>query len=164
MGVMHWLVAPSLLGCIGAVMRAQQLKGKEKGKVMFYHKSLGLLTGLLVVPRIAVMIMSKKPAPFSTNYLERLAGTLSHWALYGFLAVMPATGILMGYYSGFGLPFFYKTLPGAAEARKDISGPAFKIHKTVGHYGKYLVPLHVAASGFHFVRGEAIFARINPLR
>lgn len=31
-------------------------------------------------------------------------------------------------------------------------------------YGKYLIPVHAGAAVFHAVRGQAIFARINPFR
>ena len=31
LSVMHWLVAPAFIGSIGAVLQAQQVKGKEKG-------------------------------------------------------------------------------------------------------------------------------------
>jgi len=41
---------------------------------------------------------------------------------------------------------------------------SFKIHKTLGVYGKYVVPLHVAGAFQHVFRGHTIFARINPFR
>lgn len=68
------------------------------------------------------------------------------------------------YYGGKGLPFFWTTLDGAATANGEVAKQAFSIHKTMGTYGKYLIPLHVGAAGAHAVRGQAIFARINPFR
>ena len=68
------------------------------------------------------------------------------------------------YYGGKGLPFFWTTLDGAVSANGEIAKQAFSIHKTMGTYGKYLIPLHVGAAGAHAVRGQAIFARINPFR
>ena len=38
---------------------------------------------------------------------------VTHFALYAFMTIMPATGIAMGYYGGRGLPFFYTTIPSA---------------------------------------------------
>jgi cytochrome b561 len=67
-------------------------------------------------------------------------------------------------HTGKGLPFFYKTIPGAETPNGQIAKNAFNIHKTLGTYGKYLVPLHVSASGLHFARGQSIFQRINPFR
>ena len=39
---------------------------------------------------------------------------------------------------------------------------SFKIHKTLGTYGKYLIPLHVGGAFSHYFRGQTIFARVNP--
>ncbi len=75
---------------------------------------------------------------------------------------MPVSGILMGYYGGKGLPFFYTTIKGAEEPNKSVAGNAFSVHKQLGVYGKYLLALHPAAAIGHAARGEAIFARINP--
>jgi cytochrome b561 len=73
-----------------------------------------------------------------------------------------ASGIAMGYYGGKGLPFFYTTIPGAESPNGSIAKNAFAIHKNIGVYGKYLVPLHVGAAGLHVVRGQPIFRRVNP--
>jgi cytochrome b561 len=44
-----------------------------------------------------------------------------HYALYGFMIVMPASGIAMGYYGGKGLPFFTTTIAGAKEVNGEIA-------------------------------------------
>ena len=140
---------------------------------MFTHKSLGLLTGMLVAPRTAHRLLCRSEynvAELAGNSsLENMVGKAAHYAMYGFMAVMPGTGIAMGYFGGKGLPFFITTLPGAEapteEAKKangTIAKQAFSIHKQVGTYGKYLVPAHVGAALGHQLRGQAIFARINP--
>lgn len=96
---MHWLVAPAFIGSIGAVLQAQQVKGKEKGVWMHRHKSLGLLAGILVAPRFFARLSSKIPGPLEgTNALQDFASKATHAAMYGFMALMPATGIAMGYY------------------------------------------------------------------
>lgn len=91
--------------------------------------------------------------------------------LYGFMTVMPTSGILMGYYGGKGLPFFATSFAGAKppddETKKkygQIAKRSFQIHKQVGTYGKYLVPAHAGAAFYHTFRGQAIFRRINPFR
>jgi cytochrome b561 len=68
----------------------------------------------------------------------------------------------MGYYGGKGLPFFYKTFPGAETRNASITKNSFWVHKQLGVYGKYLVPLHVGAAGMHAMKGQPIFRRINP--
>jgi cytochrome b561 len=68
------------------------------------------------------------------------------------------------YYGGKGLPFFWTKFDGAATANGEVAKQAFSIHKTMGTYGKYLIPLHMGAAGAHMARGQAIFSRINPFR
>lgn len=163
----HWMVALPLVGCVGTVLKAQQAPKEEKGMWMFRHKSLGLLTGIIVAPRVLYRIASSGAA-YNVRSLpgnaawENVLGTLSHFALYGFMFVMPATGIAMGYYGGKGLPFFYTTFDGAAKPNGAIAKNSFNIHKQLGTYGKYLIPLHVGAAGVHAARGQQIFSRINP--
>mmetsp|Transcript_30744 Transcript_30744/g.43641 ORF Transcript_30744/g.43641 Transcript_30744/m.43641 type:complete len:185 (-) Transcript_30744:129-683(-) len=165
---MHWMVGVPLIGCVGTVIKAQQSPKEEKGKWMFRHKSLGLLTGILVVPRVAMRLMNSSKYNLSkiegTSGLEELAAKITHYGLYGFMTIMPASGIAMGYYGGKGLPFFYTTLPGASEKNGKIAGNSFKLHKQLGIYGKYFVPLHVGGALQHWFRGHTIFARVNPFR
>merc|ERR1739846_22756 len=116
---------------------------------MFRHKSLGLLSAMIVTPRIAYRLFS--PGAYNVkeivgiSSLESIAAKAGHYALYGFMTVMPATGIAMGYYGGKGLPFFYTTVPGIKstddETKKRNGGIAkqsFKLHKQIGTYGKFL--------------------------
>ena len=59
---LHWLVAFPLIGCVGTVLKAQSVPKEdkeEKGKWMFRHKSLGLLTGMVVAPRLAYRLMDR---------------------------------------------------------------------------------------------------------
>jgi cytochrome b561 len=167
-GIFHWLVALPLIGCVGSVLQAQQAPKEEKGMWMHRHKSLGLLTAGIVAPRLLYRLLSR--SSYNVRNLEgnasweNVAGTLSHYALYAFMIIMPGTGIAMGYYGGKGLPFFNTTFAGAEKPDGAIAKNAFNVHKQVGTYGKYLIPLHIGASGMHWARGQQIFSRINPFR
>ena len=56
-----------------------------------------------MVPRLATKLMSKSPGALpGSSFMEQMAAKATHWGLYGFLTVMPATGIAMGYYGGKG--------------------------------------------------------------
>ena len=170
----HWAVAMPLVGAIGTVLKAQQAPKEEKGKWMWRHKSLGLLTGMIVAPRLAYRLFN--PPAYNVLELqgaatwEKMAAKASHYFLYAFMIVMPASGIAMGYYGGKGLPFFYTTLPGIVKTEENkassgsIAKNSFSIHKTLGTYGKFVVPVHVGASFMHYFKGQAIFTRINPFR
>jgi len=166
--VYHWAVAVPLMGSVGTVLKAQQAPKEEKGKWMWRHKSLGLLTGLIVAPRLVYRTVNwakyKAVPPAEGGQVEHIAANISHFGLYVFMVVMPATGIAMGYYGGKGLPFFWTTVPGATAENKsgEIAKQSFKIHKQLGTYGKFLIPLHVAGAFKHSIMGNGIFSRINP--
>lgn len=115
----HWIVAFPLIGCIGTVLKAQEAPKSEKGMWMHRHKSLGLLTGILVAPRLGYRIFNAAKYRVAhiagTGPLEHKAADASHFLLYAFMTIMPATGIAMGYYGGKGLPFFGTTFPGIVQ-------------------------------------------------
>eukprot|EP00211_Chloroparvula_japonica_P008386 CAMPEP_0119137768 /NCGR_PEP_ID=MMETSP1310-20130426/24314_1 /TAXON_ID=464262 /ORGANISM="Genus nov. species nov., Strain RCC2339" /LENGTH=181 /DNA_ID=CAMNT_0007128883 /DNA_START=43 /DNA_END=588 /DNA_ORIENTATION=+ len=170
--IMHWATAVPAIGCVGTVLKSQSLPKDDpsKGTWMFIHKSLGTLTAILVLPRVGLravsMIGGMGPKPVPGPRWEQAAARISHLGLYGFITVMPLTGVAMGYYGGKGLPFFAGTIPGAtgAEVDKKLAGQAYKVHKLVGEYGKFLIPLHAGAALFHLARGQAVFSRVNPFR
>lgn len=171
---LHWAVAFPFIGCIGTVLQAQQAPKEEKGLWMHRHKSLGLLTGMIVAPRLAYRLLNR-PA-YNVMEMqgaaawEHMAAKVAHYFLYGFMILMPASGIAMGYYGGKGLPFFTTTIPGIVKTEENkastgnIAKNSFKLHKTLGTYGKYVVPVHVGAAFMHYFRGHVIFTRINPFR
>ncbi|KAI2489713.1 Prokaryotic cytochrome b561 [Fragilaria crotonensis] len=171
----HWMVAIPLIGCVGTVLKAQQAPKEDKGYWMYTHKSLGLLTAIVVAPRLVYRVYNrvayKVEEVQGSSAIETIASKAVHYGLYAFMIIMPATGVAMGYYGGKGLPFFYTTFssPVAADdAQKktygEIAKNSFKLHKQIGTYGKYLVPLHVGGALQHSARGHAIFTRINPFR
>lgn len=159
--ITHFAMGGSIMACIGLVQVAQFYKGKEKMELMFYHKSFGLLAAGLLAPRIIARVLSKSPIALPGKNWEHYAANLTHIALTGFTIAMPITGVVMGYYGGKGLPFFYTTVPGAAKADGAIAKQSFKFHKLIGHYGQYIVPAHVGAVGYHFfIKGKNILPRM----
>jgi cytochrome b561 len=144
-------------------LAAQNTKDKEKKKdLMFYHKSFGLLAGFLLAPRLIARVMSKIPGAVpGASSLEHMAANITHYVLYGFIIVMPVSGVIMGLNSGFGLPFFFTTFP---SPRKDppVAKQAFEIHKTAGQIFEYVILLHLAGTAWHVVRGHPILRRMVP--
>jgi len=110
------------MGSVASVLICQQSPKEEKGKWMWRHKSLGLLTGMIVAPRIGYRLMNaakyKVGHPSGTGPIEGAAADVSHIALYAFMTIMPASGIVMGYFGGKGLPFFWTTIPGASNPQE----------------------------------------------
>jgi cytochrome b561 len=152
-----------MLGCVGFVLAAQQVKGKRKGQLMFIHKSLGLLAGIFLAPRLLVRLATaaKIPVHVPGAQWEIYASKFVHRLMYVFTIVMPVTGIAMGYFGGKGLPFFLTTIPGAEKANGAIAKQAFGIHKQAGQLFEYVVPVHVGAVAFQLaVKGRNILPRM----
>lgn len=54
----HWCAGIPMIASIGAVLKAQQAPKAEKGEWMHRHKSMGLLSGMIVAPRMAYRVLS----------------------------------------------------------------------------------------------------------
>jgi 1,2-dihydroxy-3-keto-5-methylthiopentene dioxygenase len=135
---LHWLTAIPAVGCVSSVLICQQSPKEEKGKWMWRHKSLGLLTGMIVAPRLAYRIFNRsayKVFPLDGNKLEHFAASATHLGLYGFMVMMPVSGIAMGYYGGKGLPFFFTTIPGVVKTPENKK----KTGKLAGQVTNYLL-------------------------
>lgn len=159
--VMHWGMGGSMMACVGLVLAAQNTKDKKaKGDFMYYHKSFGTLAFALLFPRLAIKLASKSPGPIEgAGTIEILAAKVSHYVMYGFIAFLPISGVVMGMFSGFGLPFFFKTIP-SIEKKPEYAKPAYEYHKLAGSAFEYFVPIHVGGAFFHVLKGQTIFPRI----
>jgi cytochrome b561 len=113
----------------------QQAPKEDKGYWMFTHKSLGLLTGMVVAPRLAYRLVNrvayKVEEVQGSSFLETIASKVVHYGLYAFMIIMPATGIAMGYYGGKGLPFFYTTFSSPVPANDEQKKAYGEIAKNV---------------------------------
>ena len=64
----HWAVAIPLMGSIGCVLQAQNTpkeQKKDKANLMHLHKSLGLLTGIIVAPRFAYRLFARSKVRYA---------------------------------------------------------------------------------------------------
>jgi cytochrome b561 len=105
------------------------LQDKEwKGRLMNIHKSMAMIVLALLPLRLGARYVSKVPAMLAGSKLEHFAARSSHAALYGFMTLMPVSGLAMGYYSGFGAPFFFfPRMPGSTTPNKELAGKIYKV-------------------------------------
>ena len=167
LSVLHWAIGGGIVGAVACVKLAQNTKDKEwKARLMTTHKSLALVVLALVPLRMGARFYSHIPKMLPGSLLEQKAARASHTALYGFMLALPVSGVAMGYYSGYGVPFFAvrKAIKGAETPNKAIAGAAYKVHALAGQVFVYFLPLHIGASLLHTWRGQKIFSRINPFR
>lgn len=175
-GYLHWGTALPMMASVSAVLKAQQCpkKSQERQWWMHQHESFGLLTAMILVPRVAYRVISYKsynvkPLPeiiTGNSSIEHAAASTTQWGLHGFGIVCAVTGVGMNYLSGWGIPFFWTKVPGLEKTHKydALTKKMFDVHKVVGNYGKYLIPLHIAGTTAHAATGQAVFTRINPFR
>ncbi|KAJ1455862.1 hypothetical protein M885DRAFT_564602 [Pelagophyceae sp. CCMP2097] len=110
---LHWIIGAGVLGCFGAVQAAmyttkkyQPIPGWKKSDLMDLHKSLGLLVGACVLPRIAVRMASEGPVKMaSMPHGLGIAADASHLLMYFLMVAMPLSGASLGYFSGKGIPY-----------------------------------------------------------
>lgn len=148
--------------CLATVQYKQSLptdtdaEKKKVGDVMWLHKSFGLVVGGLLLPRIAMRLVSKKPVSTNLPLIKTLA-KVNHFGMYALVWTMVFTGCGMGVNNGMGVPFFNLWhLPGAPkeEVNKEMAGWLFKWHKYAGVALEYGVAAHVAGFLFHLTYGH----------
>lgn len=125
----HWMVAAPLLGSVACVLKAQDTpkeQKEEKGNWMWRHKSLGVLTGLVVLPRVGYRLFNAGKYQIRNlpddGPVMSAAAKVTHYGLYAFMTIMPISGIAMGMYGGKGLPFFFTTIPGFENKNGKLAG------------------------------------------
>lgn len=179
-GYLHWGAAMPMIVSVGAVIKAQQCpkKSTERQWWMHQHESFGLLTAMILVPRMVYRVVSYKsynvkPLPeiiTGNASVEHTAATTAQLGLHGFGVICAVTGIGMNYLSGWGIPFFWTKVPGLEKTSENqqkygaLTQKMFNVHQVVGKYGKYLIPLHIVGTTSHAVAGHTAFTRINPFR
>ena len=157
MKAIHWGMATGIGGCVLFVKIAQQynFKGNTKedkaniGYYMRLHKSFGLMMAFLIIPRILVRRGSTLPPPVVGAAWEHMLAKIGHYSLYGFMLLMPITGVAMGVFGGKGLPFFSYTIPGLEKPVPAVAKNAFKVHKQAGQILPYVVGGHLVGVGYH---------------
>ncbi|ABI56753.1 cytochrome b [Alkalilimnicola ehrlichii MLHE-1] len=149
----HWLMALLLLALFATGWWATELSYYDPlyNTVPHWHRSLGVLAGLLICLRLAWLLVDRRPPhPPQQPAWERLAAGATHWLLYGLMIAVPVTGYLLSTADGrpvdvFGL-FQVPALLPRSSGREEI---AADLHYYLAFGGAWLVLLHIAAALKH---------------
>lgn len=151
----HWLMFLVILGAWFAVESAHDLpKGDPgRGEWMGLHKSLGLTVFFLVWLRLAWRLANPTPKALATVAWQRTLATLTHWALYALMLLMPLSAMLASQYGGRPLAWFsIVEITPFLEANKPLAGQLMGLHKDVfWPLLLILVALHALAGIWHHV-------------
>lgn len=161
--LLQWVIALTMIGMLAFGLYLEELeRSPEKGALMGWHKSIGVLLLIFVVPRLIWRFMNGMPKAASVMpaWQHRAASAVHYILLFGTL-LMPLSGILMTYGGGHPLEVFGLELLAQGEGNELID--------KIGHIGHGLgskliiaaVVLHVAgAIKHHFIDKDATLARM----
>jgi len=137
----------------------------DKNNLYDFHKQTGLCILALAVIRIIWRILDQYPAPLTHTMIERAGAKLAHLALYGFMIILPVSGILMVNSYGYPLVFLgiihVPTFIGMQTM--EISHVFGEIHKILANTMIAIVVIHsVAALKHHFIDKNDGLIRMLP--
>lgn len=165
---LHWLTAALIVGLAALGWMAVSWPVTPWKFVLFeWHKSLGVITALVVLLRLAWRALRHGPPPSSalTPLERRLAGA-AHLLLYAVMIALFVTGYLYNSATQFPLTVFgLVTLPNVTGESEALAGRAAEFHLLGFWLLAGLVVLHVAATVRHDVfRHDRILRRMLPAR
>ena len=163
----HWLTLLLLIAVYALIeLRGIYPKGSAAHDLMkTWHFMLGLTVFALVLVRLPLRLALHAPpiTPALPAWQDHLAHAM-HWALYGFLLVMPLLGWLTLSAKGQPIPFFGLELPALIGPDKARAKNLEDIHELIGNVGYALIGLHAAAALWHhYVTRDDTLERMLPL-
>lgn len=94
---LHWGLAAMIAGALimgGQVLAALPNDSPDKLFSLRAHMTVGLVIGALMVLRLVTRLRTQHPPKADTgNALLNTGGRVAHWALYGLVLLMVASGI-----------------------------------------------------------------------
>lgn len=145
--VLHWLLALLLVAsfALGLWLASLGLFDSRQALVGMWHKSLGLLAGLLMLLRLLASWRKTAPKPLGTVLEQRLARWLQR-SLYGLTLIAVVAGYLLATGSGRALDWLgLVQLPALISLEPNSLEQLRNLHGLVVWLLAILVGLHVAA-------------------
>jgi cytochrome b561 len=162
----HWTIVVLVITQFVLGLRADSLpRGMALLQTLALHKSIGITILVLAILRLIWRALNPvPPMPLNTPLWQRLAGRVSHFALYALLLLMPIFGWLMSSARNFPVSWFGAvTLP-------DMIGPSEQAYRFFHEGHEFLARvlfvlalLHIAAAlKHHFIDRDDVLLRMLP--
>ncbi|MDQ8023245.1 MAG: cytochrome b [Moraxellaceae bacterium] len=178
-GACHWLIASAFILSYPFVYYVVYVLERDRSNPLFLpvlnvHWFLGIVVGVLVIPRLLWRWMNIEPEESPGSKVEHLLARLAHWGLYALMIIMPATGYLgTGGKTSATIDFYLFEIPRFPNTELfrllQIDWATFEpIMDGIHHFsGQWLAPtvvlLHIAAAFYHhYVRGDTVLLRMLP--
>lgn len=161
---MHWLLAFGLIYQLGLGEWMGDIPKSPPGiraEWFNWHKSIGILLGLLIVLRSIWRLTHQPPAfPQGLPLWQTWAANINHSLLYGCMLVMPLSGFLGSSFTAYPIKFFGTSLPRLWEASADLKEFFSSIHTACSYVFIFVIAVHVMAALWHMLRRDGIAKRM----
>ena len=149
----HWSIAILLVGLVYAGLTFNGMeRGPERSELAALHKSVALLTLLLMTGRLLWKFANPSPVdPPGTASWQRTAAKLTHWLLYAAVYFQLTIGILVSGQRSFGF-FGLFEIPPLLEENHDQHELFEELHAWGWKILAALVTVHVLATLYHHFR------------
>lgn len=164
--VLHWIMAAALLYQLALGFWMVELPKTPPGvraEWFNWHKSVGIVLGLLVILRGAWRLTHQSPPlPQELPAWQVKAAFFNHVLLYICIVFLPLSGFLGSSFSPYAIKFFGTPLPRLWEASEDLKELCSEIHEATVAVFIAALCLHVLAAIWHSVRGQSVIRRMMP--
>jgi cytochrome b561 len=173
---LHWLTAAMLLLNIALGLYVAEVMADSdpmQGRVLQFHKSIGLTVLILSLVRLAWRLVNPAPPlPQAMSRNVKLLAHISHFLLYVLIIIIPLTGWAMVSASRspvaanyFGL-FHWPNLPFLAALPRpekvSLHHDFNTSHLVLALSALVLVPIHIAGAFYHRGREDDVLSRMVP--
>ncbi len=161
---LHWLLAIGLIYQLALGLWMEGIPKTPTGlraEWFNWHKSVGLVLGLLIVLRGLWRLTHARPQlpQAMSRWQQRVAGT-SHALLYACMLGMPLSGFLGSSLTPYPIKFFGTQLPRLWQANSDLKALLGCVHAGASYVFMTVLALHVAAAFWHALRRDGVFLRM----
>lgn len=180
-GLFHWTIASAFILSYPFVYYVIWVLDADRTNPYFLpvlnvHWVLGIVVGVLVIPRLIWRLTNVEPQEAPGTRVEHMMSRLAHWGLYGLMIIMPLTGYLgTGGTTSATIDFYLFTIPRFPNTQLfqilQINWVTFEpimdaIHHFVGKWVAWVVVLmHIAAAFYHhYIRHDTVLVRMLPER
>jgi cytochrome b561 len=153
--VMHWLTGTLILAMLGSGLLMVRMDDANPWKydvLYVWHQQIGILTLALVNVRLLMRLRIRlTPLPASMSALTRKTAHSVYVLMYGFMLLMPLTGLFMSaaYLQGRGIPFFGMVIASFTGPSEAIYSIGKLLHSTMAYSLGGLVLTHLLATLRH---------------
>jgi cytochrome b561 len=157
--ILHWVMALCFFAMLimGLTMTHAPIDLSLKFKIYQWHKSLGLLLLVAFFFRLFIRVKVQRPDhPEIMKPMEIWAATLTYWALYLWMFILPISGWIMVSASPLKIPTFifgwfeWPHFPYVA-ADAAFEHTAEGVHKYLAYTFMVLIGLHIAGYLKHLI-------------